>query len=383
MNGLLSGSSFYAALVLSALLQAAAAGAALFLGARRLTAGRLLGSTFVLLGAFVLEAPFLIRLDFGAFAFLHLIYLHLAVTLPVLGVLVLIAGLRSRPGPPRRQVSGGAMVLAAASLTSLPLSIQATFIEPFRLQTETASVPLRDGRSGSRPVRVGVISDIQTDHVTDYERSAVERLMALGPDLILVPGDLFQGWPGALESELASLRDLLSRLYAPGGVYFVLGDADRRDEIERIIEGTTVKLIVNETVRTAVGDRTISICGVERRCEAAEARRAIRDFTGAPGEGDIRILLSHSPDAALELEPGTRADLVVSGHTHGGQVQVPSFGPLLTLSSVPRRVAAGGLHDLDRRWVYVSRGVGHERRQAPRLRFNCPPEIALVTLGRP
>jgi hypothetical protein len=87
------------------------------------------------------------------------------------------------------------------------------------------------------------------------------------------------------------------------------------------------------------------------------------------------------PDVALGLRPGSRIDLVVAGHTHGGQVVLPGFGPPMTLSHVPRAVAAGGLHDLGGNAIYVSRGVGCERGQAPRIRFLCPPEVSLLEVG--
>ena len=74
-----------------------------------------------------------------------------------------------------------------------------------------------------------------------------------------------------------------------------------------------------------------------------------RDFEGLGGEDDVRIVLSHAPDTILALTGPPRADLVVAGHTHGGQIVIPGFGPPVTFSSVPRDVAAGGLHRLDRK----------------------------------
>jgi uncharacterized protein len=70
----------------------------------------------------------------------------------------------------------------------------------------------------------------------------------------------------------------------------------------------------------------------------------------------------------------------VAGHTHGGQVQLPIVGPPSIASRVPREVGAGGLHELDGRRIYVSRGVGVERGQAPLLRFGAVPEVSLITL---
>jgi uncharacterized protein len=105
-------------------------------------------------------------------------------------------------------------------------------------------------------------------------------------------------------------------------------------------------------------------------------RRHIRRIVWGPR---IRIALAHRPDTVRRLAADTRVDLTVAGHTHGGQVQLPVVGPLTIASGVPRQVGAGGLHKLDGRWIYVSRGVGVERAQAPRLRLGAVPEVSLIT----
>ena len=95
------------------------------------------------------------------------------------------------------------------------------------------------------------------------------------------------------------------------------------------------------------------------------------------GADRFHIAMGHRPDFALgQIE----ADLLVAGHTHGGQVRLPWVGPLLTFSEVPRSWAAG-LTDLpDGGRLLVSRGIGHERGHAPRLRFLCRPELVVIDL---
>ena len=98
----------------------------------------------------------------------------------------------------------------------------------------------------------------------------------------------------------------------------------------------------------------------------------------------LTIVLGHRPDFMLDVVAGKgRAPILgVAGHTHGGQVVVPFFGPPMTLTSLPRKFASG-VHAIGESWVCVSRGVGMERLDAPRIRFLCPPEIVVLELHPP
>lgn len=306
----------------------------------------------------------------GRFELIHVVYLDLVVALPLAGLVVLAGGRR------------GAIRLAAALCVLLaPVGAYATFVEPFRLELERASVPLDRAREGRSAVRVGILADLQTTGVGDHEREAVDRLMAEKPDVILLPGDWFQGTPRRLERELPDVRALGRRLSAPGGVFFVPGDAEQPGYPRRVFEGTSVQVLENEIVRTRVRDRKLAIGGIELNYKSPEALATVRRLEAARG-GDLRLLLAHRPDPALDLPPKPRTDLVVAGHTHGGQVQLPLFGPPMVLSRVPRDVGAGGLHDVgEGRRVYISRGVGVEHAgHAPRIRFLCPPEVSILTL---
>ena len=93
----------------------------------------------------------------------------------------------------------------------------------------------------------------------------------------------------------------------------------------------------------------------------------------------LQIFAGHSPDYVLALQQTDRPFLALAGHTHGGQVQLPLIGPLLTLTRLHRHYAEYyGVFGFG--VLSVSRGIGMERQDAPRLRFLCPPEIRLITL---
>lgn len=321
---------------------------------------------------FELTAAVVLWAWIGPFGVMHLAYLASVVSLPAVAVFVLVHRATLRP-------TRAATVLAWAGLVPAAIGAWGTFVEPYRLQVERADVALDPRRAGRAPVKIGVLSDLQCVEVGDAEREAVRRVAAERPDVVLLPGDVFQDDDAAFDRALPALRDLLGELDPPGGAFLVVGDVDTTDRMRRLAEGTRVRFLEDETAETRVGDRRVRVLGLRLR-GGASTRRALAEFEAGADEDDVRIVLAHRPDAVLDLAPRTRVDLVVAGHTHGGQVRVPGFGPLITLSSVPRDVAAGGLSDLDGRRIFVSRGVGRERSKAPPVRLFCPPDVGLLTL---
>lgn len=339
------------------------------LGVRRWTWAMLAASA-----SFCLKLPFLAILGVNSFGAIRALYIDLAIALPMVALgMVLIR---------RRGMTRSAIWVCVAAMLPAPLGAYAWLVEPYRLQTERAEVIVRSTGVGKRPVKIGVLADIQTDHVTEHEQTAISRLMAESPDIILLPGDLFQGTAEEFERELPALRGLLLKLSAPGGVYYALGDVDwHREQMRRALEGTAIRVLENEIAEVKVGGWALTIGGIELNYRSAGARETVQKLASIKGPDVTRILVAHRPDVALDLESNSPIDLVVAGHTHGGQIVVPLFGPPITLSNIPRRIAAGGLHVINGNQIYVSRGVGHERGQAPRIRFNCPPEISILTLA--
>ena len=342
-----------------------------------------MGAALALGMVFVLKIPFSRIAGVDAFGMLNLIYVDLAILVPGTGAALLVSSWATRRSHVRLRLTRPLSMVCLVSLLALPVGVFASFVEPSRLQEIHADVRVAESRNAQPPLKVGVLADIQTDRVCEHDHTAIARLMTSKPELILIAGDLFQGSRDEFEREMPAIRELLTPLDAPGGVYFVMGDVDwwREDQVRRALDGTHVTPLVNEIARVQVGSRTATIAGVELRYDSPEAKRVIRELETAPGEDDLRILLAHRPDVGFEVQRDSRIDLIVAGHTHGGQVCVPFIGPLITLSDVPREVAAGGLHRMSGNQVYVTRGVGHERGQAPRIRFLCPPEYSILTIS--
>ncbi len=330
-------------------------------------------------GIVLLQIGVVVGVGGGPFDAMSVLYLDLVVGLPLVALALLVGGrVGRRWGLPRlgRIASG----VAIAVVVALPaIGFYATHVEPYRVTLDEVAAPLASVRSGRDPIRIGVLTDLQTTAIGDYERHAVDLLRAAHPDLVLVGGDLFQGTPRQFEANRRALRDLIVSLDAPGGVYVVQGDTDDGPTLDELFAGTPVTYLWNEVVETQVGDRTIRLAGLGLG-EGREGRAALAELAAAP-PGTVRLALSHQPDWVLEPHIPGAIDLLVAGHTHGGQIQLPWFGPLLTLTDVPRDVAAGGLHDVGRTPVYVSHGVGHEQQGAPQVRFLAPPSVGLVTLS--
>ncbi|WP_421118913.1 metallophosphoesterase [Aquihabitans daechungensis] len=293
-----------------------------------------------------------------SFSVFHLAYLVAGIALPLVGLVLLVGGaVRGARWP--------VWVIAVALVVPAPVTWYGTHVAPFRLGVERGEVELPAERAGSDPVRVGVLSDLQTTRITSYEERAVTKLLGLRPDIIVIPGDLFQGSDRQFRQQLPAFRRLLGRLEAPGGVYAVRGDTDHDDRLDELVEGTGIEILDYEVDTTTVGDRTIRIGG-NKLLWAPLPAVAMRTELMASDPGDIRILVSHRPDVVLLLPPDSGVDLTVSGHTHAGQIALPILGPITTASRVSRSVASGGTHEVDGNAIFVQlrRRDGTPRRAA-------------------
>jgi hypothetical protein len=218
-------------------------------------------------------------------------------------------------------------------------------------------------------VRIALVADLQTDDVGDYERGVIATIAAEQPDVVLFAGDYLQNLdPAGFVENAGRLRELLRQLHPRLGAIAVEGDVDT-DTWPTIFAGLPIT-VVTKTRTIDLGPIVVTAL------DPVDAR------SGAPHvekQGKFHVVVGHPPDFALARPP---ADLLLAGHTHGGQVRIPGFGPLVTLSRVPRGWAAGHTALPWGGDLYVSRGVGMERHpDAPRIRLFCRPELVILELG--
>lgn len=263
-----------------------------------------------------------------------------------------------------------AAVAAAAAFLLGAIAIDAFTIEPYWLEVSRVqlSVPKLD-----KPLKIVVVADFQTDVWGEYERQALRLTVAEKPDLILLPGDYLQvSNPQQREVLRRQFNSFLKEigLSAPLGVYAVGGDTEyftAPKNWPQNFEGLPVTVFADSK-------RLV----LPQFCLTGLTLSDSRNSQLKIPECDrFHIAFGHAPDFALG---DVQADLLIAGHTHGGQVRLPLLGPVITLSKVPRKWAAGVTDLGNNRTLIVSRGVGMERGHAPRLRFLCRPELVVVDL---
>lgn len=284
-------------------------------------------------------------------------------------VLIRRALKRPRGGWVRQFAERTAMVLA---LIGTGCILYARFIEPYRLSITHTKISSPKIATRARPIRIVRLSDIHSDATPRLEPALPDAVRQQNPDLILMTGDYFNSLEG-----LAVFRSCLTALAKIAPTYVVKGnwESDRFPRV-RPFDGTEVHELEGNAVRLRVGESAIWVAGSSPRNKTALAdlRQAL---AGLPPD-EFKILLRHLPSAVSEAVD-YKVDLFLTGHTHGGQVALPYYGALVTLSKLGKKLESG-LYRFRGTWVYVNRGVGMDGGSLPRVRFWSPPELAVIEI---
>lgn len=222
--------------------------------------------------------------------------------------------------------------------------------------------------------RIALVTDLHNGPAVPrwWLERAVERVTALAPDLIALGGDFVSH----ARSDLAGLQSLLAPLHAPDGVVAVLGNHDHwvgPELVADVVRHAGAELLLNRHLLIGRGAARLAVAGVDDLAHGAV--RVAEALAGVPDSTPV-VLLSHNPDLVEYLPPGVRVDLMLSGHTHNGQLHWPLIGPLTVPSQFGRRYMHG-LHYVGSTWLYVSAGVGSG---AIPIRWGNPPELPVLRL---
>lgn len=217
----------------------------------------------------------------------------------------------------------------------------------------------------------------------DYLEHVVEMTNALQPDLILLGGDYVEHHHsytqrGSQRRYVVPGVAVLSKLRAPMGRYAVLGNHDYLVDpalTRRALAEHGLTEITNTGVWLERGGARLRLCGVD---DWGRGRPMILPALGDMTAADAAIIVTHNPDF-VEYVRDPRADLFLSGHTHGGQVVLPIIGAPVTASKFGQKYVQG-LRRAPHARVFVTRGVGTTGMP---IRFACPPEVVLITLRTP
>jgi predicted MPP superfamily phosphohydrolase len=254
-------------------------------------------------------------------------------------------------------------------VAAVPAGWYSYLYEPRHLEVVNLRIGVRDLPSRLEGLTIGQISDLHIQQVEGLHADAVARLQSLQPDVVFVTGDFVNQ-----DSAVGETIDLLGNLTPALGVWGVAGNWDRGagavDDLARGLRGTRGgRFLVNEAAQLESG---LWVAGVDDPASDLDDLGAA--IQGIPRRAP-RLLLAHSPAIAASL-PMARFDLVMVGHTHGGQVNLPMLNGTW-LKDPPDRAYPHGLYSAHGSPLYVNRGIGTTRLP---IRIECPPEITFVTL---
>ncbi len=260
-----------------------------------------------------------------------------------------------------------AMMVHCLAAVGLLCVLYGYFVEPYWIEVNTYSIPtvkLHNAR-----FRIVHISDLHCDDKPRAEHQLVQLINAAKPDIVVFTGDAINE-QAALELFRKTMRDI----EAPLGKFAVTGNND-------VVYWRTLNLykqtgfhLLNTGVETITKDgESIGIGGLDYE-QGEHSWQTIGKFQ----PDTFNLFLYHNADM-LEYYPNPPYDLYLSGHTHGGQVALPFYGALLTLSRHGKKYEAG-LYDVGGHHLFVNRGIGMEGGFAPRVRFCARPQIAVFDI---
>lgn len=278
--------------------------------------------------------------------------------------------------PPKQWTRRDVLKLSAVSVTTLGLGVLGygcairQSVELSRVEVKISNLP-----SAFDGLTIAHLTDIHHGIYTgaEYIDRCVQIVNGLQPDVIALTGDFTYGGKRYVEP----CAEALSQLQARVGVYAVLGNHDYyvgASSVALALKRAGFTMMIDQLDRLELRGERLWLAGVDDfYYGTTDLHRLLRDL---PRDA-ARVVLSHNPDFIEEFAAKNKhADLMISGHTHGGQIRFPWAGAPHIVSPYGQQYAAG-LNRKDAMQVYTSRGLGTILLPT---RVDCPPEIVLFTL---
>ena len=260
---------------------------------------------------------------------------------------------------------------ATALIGSYPVFIERNIVQVNRYKIPIANLP-----PSFHGFTIAQLTDLHLGFLVSesFVQGIVHRTNSLRTDLIVCTGDYVHE-RNAIR-QIDRVWPILSKLEAKHGVYSVLGNHDHWADTDRSLYWLerTGQNIRHQCKPIYRGDDRIHIGGAG---DLWEDQLKIDKTLNGCGKNECKILLAHNPDS-VDTAFNTPLSLVISGHTHGGQVVVPFYGP--PVLPVNNKAYSSGLISTPRTQLFISRGIGWAIYP---VRFNCYPEIAVLELVNP
>ncbi|HLO13378.1 MAG TPA: metallophosphoesterase [Anaerolineales bacterium] len=252
-------------------------------------------------------------------------------------------------------------------------------VEPGLFTVEKIQLKLKRLPKAFSGLSVVQISDIHMGGWMNLDRfqRVADLTKSENPDLLLLTGDFLLGhnYTEASKQALEDLTKVLAPLAKSIPSFAVLGNHDywsNPEAIRQMLRSCGVTDLTNSVFTLTHAGENLHLCGVD---DIWKGDVRLNDVLAQLTDNSVAILLAHEPDFADISAATGKFDLQISGHTHGGQVVIPFFGPPI-LPYLGQKYPSG-LYKIKNMFQYTSRGVGMNTLA---VRFNCPPEITLFEL---
>ncbi len=234
-------------------------------------------------------------------------------------------------------------------------------------------VAMRRFPAGFSPLRILHVSDMHLNARKKQENRLLDLLSSTPADMIVCTGDTLYTYYTPARVGLAFFQRLAERVQPRLGMHVVRGNHDNPD-FARLMMEAGFNVLLNRHVVLGEGEKRWYLVGVDDpRWHYDDLRLAA---AGIPTDA-FKMVLAHSPDI-LPIASSLGVDLVLAGHTHGGQVRLPFIGALVTRSHLARRYA-WGLQTYHDTLCHTTCGAGSS---FPPIRLSCPQEVVLLELVR-